>query len=125
MDLRPHIEKFARRFAEVEAALSDPKAFDNAPRAQELSREYSRLKELVADGEAYLKVLTDLDENRALLAAERADSELAVMAREEVSRLEQEEKRLALVVQRGILPPDPSDSRNTIIEIRAGAGGQE
>ena len=38
MDLRPHIEKFARRFAEVEAALSDPKAFDNPQRAQELSQ---------------------------------------------------------------------------------------
>jgi len=38
MDLRPHIEKFSRRFAEVEAALSDPKVFDNPQRAQELSR---------------------------------------------------------------------------------------
>src|SRR5262245_6283106 len=125
MDLRPHIEKFARRFAEVETALSDPKAFDNAPRAQELSREYSRLKELVAEGEAYLKVLGDLEQNHALLTAERADSELALMAREEITRLEHEEKRLGLAVQRGSLPPDPSDSRNTIIEIRAGAGGQE
>jgi peptide chain release factor 1 len=55
MDLRPHIEKFRRRFAEVEAALSDPKAFDNPQRAQELSREYARLKELVAQGENFLK----------------------------------------------------------------------
>ena len=47
----PHIEKFRRRFTEVETALSDPKAFDNPQRAQELSREYSRLKELVAQGD--------------------------------------------------------------------------
>ena len=66
MDLRPHIEHFARRLAEVETALSDPKAFDNNQRAQELSREYSRLKELVAAGNAYLKALADLAENRAL-----------------------------------------------------------
>ena len=52
MDLRPHIDKFARRFAEVEAALSDPKVFDNNQRAQELSKEYARLKELVAAGQA-------------------------------------------------------------------------
>ena len=45
------------------------------------------------------------------------------MAQEDLARLEAEEKRLALEVQRGILPPDPTDSRNTIIEIRAGAGG--
>ncbi len=125
MDLRPHVEKFARRLAEVEAALSDPKAFDNPQRAQELSKEYARLKDLVAQGQAYQKVLADLAENRALLQAEPADSELAVMAREEITRLEVEEKRLALAVQRGVLPPDPADSRNTIVEIRAGAGGQE
>jgi peptide chain release factor 1 len=125
MDLRPHIEKFARRFAEVESALSDPKAFDNPQRAQELSREYARLKGLVADGQAYLKVIADEAENRALLKTEPGDSELAQMAKEELERLGAEEKRLALEVQRGVLPPDPADSRNTIIEIRAGAGGQE
>jgi peptide chain release factor 1 len=47
------------------------------------------------------------------------------MASDEVARLEAEEKRFSLEVQRGILPPDPADSRNTIVEIRAGAGGQE
>jgi peptide chain release factor 1 len=47
------------------------------------------------------------------------------MAKEEVARLQAEEKRLGLAVQRGVLPPDPTDSRNTIVEIRAGAGGQE
>jgi len=113
MDLRPHIEKFARRFAEVESALSDPKAFDNPQRAQELSREYARLKGLVTDGQAYLKVLADEVENRALLKSEAGDLELAQMAREELDRLAGEEKRLALEVQRGVLPPDPADSRNT------------
>ena len=122
MDLRPHIEKFARRYAEVEAALSDPKAFDNPQKAQELSREYARLKELTAQGQAYLKTVADLAENRALIQTEPAESELAQMARDEIARLEAEEKRLEKEVQRGILPPDPADSRNTIIEIRAGAG---
>ena len=113
------------RFAEVETALSDPKAFDNPQRAQELSREYARLKELVACGQSYFKVLDELATNRALLQAEAADSELALMAKEEIARLEAEEKGLAQQIQFGIVPPDPSDSRDTIIEIRAGAGGQE
>jgi peptide chain release factor 1 len=125
MDLGPHIDRFARRFAEVEAALSDPKAFDNPQRAQELSKEYARLKDLVAYGQAHKKVVTDLAENRALLKTEPTDSELAQMAKEELARLEAEEKRLSLEVQRGVIPPDPADSRNTIVEIRAGAGGQE
>ncbi len=125
MDLRPHIDRFVRRFAEVEAALSDPKAFDNNQRAQELSREYSRLKELVATGQEYLKAEADLTENRALLQAEPPESEMAGMFGEEVTRLEGEVKRLTLAVRQGILPPDPADSRNTILEIRAGAGGSE
>ena len=125
MDLRPHIDKFARRFAEIESALSDPKAFDNQQRAQELSREYARLKELVAAGQSYQKTVADLAENRALAKSESAESELGQMAREEVARLEGDEKRLAQKIQFGILPPHPTDSRNTIMEIRAGAGGQE
>ena len=67
MNLSPHIEKFRRRFAEVETALSDPKVFDHPQRAQELSREYARLKDLVATGAAYAKALADLEANRALL----------------------------------------------------------
>ena len=125
MDLRPHIEKFSRRFAEIESALSDPKVFDHPQRAQELSREYARLKDLISQSQAYLKALADLEENRNLLKEEPANSELAGLAREDIARLEGEEKRLALQVQHGVLPPDPADSRNTIVEIRAGAGGSE
>jgi peptide chain release factor 1 len=123
LDLRPHIERFKRRFAEVEAALNDPKAFENPQRAQELSREYARLKDLVAHGDNYLKTLRELEENRKLL--ESPDAEMAEMAKEELTRLQADEKKLETALQHGILPPDPSDSRNTIIEIRAGAGGSE
>jgi peptide chain release factor 1 len=125
MNFRPHIEKFRRRFAEVESTLSDSRVFDNPQRAQELSREYARLKELVATGENYLKTLAQLDENRALLKSEPTDSELAAMAKEEIARLEAAEQRLGRQVQSGLVPPDRNDSRNTIMEIRAGAGGQE
>ncbi len=125
MDLKPHIEKFRQRFAEVEALLSDPKTFANNQKFQELSKEYARLKGLVADSDIYLKVERDLTENRALLQTEDENSELAQMAREEILRIEPEERRLSLAVQSGILPPDPTDSRNTIFEIRAGAGGNE
>jgi len=125
MDLRPHIENFSRRLAEIEAALSDPRVFDNNQRFQELSKEYARLRELVKRGSGYLKVMADLEDNRALLQSEASDPEIAQLAREEIARLEAEEKRFALEVQRGMLPPNPADSRNTIVEIRAGAGGSE
>lgn len=125
MDLKPYIEKFRRRFAEVEASLSEPDAFANAQRGQELTREHSRLRQLVEDGEAYLSTLQQLAENRGMLQGETPGSELAVMATEEIARLEGEERRLAVRVQQGILPPSPTDSRNSIIEIRAAAGGDE
>ncbi|HTV76155.1 MAG TPA: PCRF domain-containing protein, partial [Candidatus Baltobacteraceae bacterium] len=125
MDLKPHIEKFRRRFVEIESALNDPKAFDNQQRAQELSKEYSRLKELVECGDNFFKTQAQLAENRALLKSEPAESELAELAREEVARLEIAEKKFAQQIQFGLVPPNPTDSRNTIIEIRAGAGGSE
>ena len=125
MELRPHIERFRKRFAEVEALLTDPRVFDQAQKAQELSREYARLKELVAAGDAYLKTVADLGENRALLKQEIPESELAQLAREEIIRLEAEGKKLGQQIQFGLVPPDATDSRNTIIEIRAGAGGSE
>ena len=57
MDLRPPNREILRAsFTEVEAALSDPKAIDNPQRAQELSKEYARLKELNTQGQAYLRV---------------------------------------------------------------------
>jgi peptide chain release factor 1 len=123
LDLKPHIEKFCQRFAELESLLSDPKAFDNPQRAQELSKEYSRLKELVATGDAYLNAVNELAENRTLLDA--GEAEMIALAKEEIARLEIAEQKLGKQLQFGLVPPDPSDSRNTIIEIRAGAGGSE
>ena len=101
MVLPPYIDKFAARLAEVEAALSDPAVFNNNQRAQELSKEHSRLKELVGTGAAYKKVLADLRDNRELLESEAAGSELAALAQEEVARLEAQEKRLGLEVLQG------------------------
>lgn len=125
MDLQPHIERFEKRYAELESALSDPAVFGNQERAQELTREYSRLKELVAAGRDWLKTKAELTENRQMLADESAESEMGQMLREEIARLEAAEQDLTRQLQFGLVPPDPSDSRNTIIEIRAGAGGQE
>ncbi|MCZ7637320.1 MAG: peptide chain release factor 1 [Verrucomicrobia bacterium] len=124
MDLRPYVEKSRRRLAEVETALSDPNVFAHPARAQELAREYARLKETVAHGEAYTRAFEELEANRQLLAQE-TDPELVALATEEATRLEAALPGLALKFQAGLLPADPADSRSTIIEIRAGAGGSE
>ena len=123
MDLQPHIEKFAARMAVVEKELGDPNVFSNNRRAQELGREYARLKDLVGKGEQYLKAREELEENRAL--ANGDDAEMAEMAAEEIAGLEERLPQLEKDLQLGLVPPDPTDSRDTIVEIRAGAGGDE
>lgn len=125
MDLTPFIQRFRQRFAEVEARLSAPDAFAIPQKGQELTREHARLKDLVEAGQAYEGVERELAENRALAASEPAGSELGEMAGEEITRLEKDEARLGDVLRAGIVPPDPADSRNSVLEIRAAAGGAE
>ncbi len=124
MDLRPYIERLSLRLAEVEARLAEPATFQNPQRAQELGREHARLREALQHGAAYRQVLSELEANRALLRGEQ-DPALQSLAREEITRLEAALPELARRVREGLLPPDPADSRNTIVEIRAGAGGSE
>ncbi len=125
MDLIPFIEKFRRRFDEVEAQLSAPDAFANPQRGQELTREHSRLRALVTDGEAWIRTGTEITANRELLASEPPGSELAQMAAEELPTLESRQHQLTLRLLDGIAPPSPTDSRNSVVEIRAAAGGAE
>lgn len=125
MDLHPFITHFRQRFAEVEARLSAPDAFANPQKGQELTREHARLRELVETGDAFLKVEAELADNRAMLAAEPPGSEMSVLAGEEIQRLEGQMTRLAQKLKEGIVPPSPTDSRNSILEIRAAAGGAE
>ena len=120
----PHLDRFGRRFAELEEELARPDLYDNPQRAQELTREHSRLKQLLADGQNWLKLKKDLSEAEAM-AKNTSEPEMAEMATEELLTLrptyEQAEKKIRF----GIVPPDESDSRNTIFEIRAGVGGEE
>ena len=125
MDFYHFIETFRRRFHEVEAQLGAPDAFAQPARGQELTREHSRLSQLVTDGDLWLKTVRDLAENQALVAGEQPGSELALMAAEEVLQLTARLAEVTLAVQLGILPAEPTDSRNTVLEIRAGAGGAE
>jgi peptide chain release factor 1 len=124
MDLNPHLDRFAKRFAELEAELSRPDAYDNAQRAQELTREHSRLRQLLADGEQWRKLSRDLAESETM-AKNTAEPEMAEMAVDELVRLRPEYEQAEKKLRFGIVPPDENDSRNTIVEIRAGVGGEE
>jgi peptide chain release factor 1 len=124
MDLMPHLDRFARRFSELEEQLARPDLYDNPQRAQELTREHSRLKQLLADGQNWLKLQKDLGEAEAM-AKNPSDPEMAEMAAEELLTLRPACEKAEKKIRFGIVPPDENDSRNTIFEIRAGVGGDE
>ena len=120
----PHLDRFARRFAELEEQLARPDLYDNPQRAQELGREHSRLKQLLADGQNWLKLQRDLAEAESM-AKNISEPEMAEMAAEELATLRPACEKAEQTIRFGIVPPDENDSRNTIVEIRAGVGGDE
>jgi len=120
----PHLDRFARRFAELEELMSKPDLYDNPQRAQELTREHSRLKQVLADGQAWQKLQRDLIEAETM-AKNTGEAEMAEMAEEELVTLRPACAKAEQTVRFAIVPPDENDSRNTIVEIRAGVGGDE
>jgi peptide chain release factor 1 len=123
MDVVPFIARFRKRFAEVEIELSKPGLFDDSKRAQEFTREHSRLKGVLADCETYERLTRQLEEAQTLLKSQ--EPEFVEMAQLEIDSLTPQLNKITQALQFAIMPPDETDSRNTIIEIRAGVGGTE
>jgi peptide chain release factor 1 len=122
MNFAPLIEKKRERFAELETAIASPNLYDDPKRAQELLREHMRLKETLAVWTDFEKNQRELTENREMA---RGTDELAEMARAELPELESRATKLEQDVQFSLLPPDPNEDRDAIMEIRAGTGGDE
>jgi peptide chain release factor 1 len=123
MEFLPIIEKLRQRAAGLEAELSQPSVYADQRRASELARELQRLRAVLTDFGRWEIVQRQLAENTQLAAG--TDAEMAELAQAELPVLQAEAEKLTRQVRRGIIPADPHDSRNTIIEIRAGTGGEE
>jgi peptide chain release factor 1 len=123
MDFAPSIEKFRQRVSELQAELANPAVYADQRRAGELARELQRLTQVLADFDRWQTVQQQIVENELL--ANGADADMAELAKAELEALRKESERLSKNIQLGIVPPDPHDSRNTIVEIRAGTGGEE
>lgn len=115
------LESFSRRMEELNQLLCDPEVLGNPQRLNELNRERGRLEPVVAAFDRWKKVGRRIEEDRAALG----DPELGPLVREELPELETELAELEREVQVLLLPRDPNDERNTVIEIRAGTGGEE
>ncbi len=121
----PDIAPFRDKLAEYDAQMAEPNFFADQRRAAEVSREHQRLSGLVEKFENYHRTVQQLEENRAMARDESVEAELREMAEEEMASLEAERDQLSLDVLRAMIPPDPTDSRNSVMEIRGGAGGDE
>jgi peptide chain release factor 1 len=123
MNALPNIDKFRKRAGELEAELANPAVYADQRRAGELARELQHLQKLVGNYSAAEAVQKQMAENKVLI--ESGDAEMAELAKGELDDLQRKLDMLYRDVQLGLVPPDPNDSRNSIIEIRAGTGGDE
>lgn len=123
MDFEPLIEKKRSSLADFEEAMAVPGFYDDADQAAKVTREYNRTSKLLELWDEFTKARTGLAESRELARSE--DGEMAALAEEEIPELE---RRIPLLEQRitlALLPPDPAEERDVIVEIRAGTGGDE
>ena len=113
-----------RRHEEVTALLGDPDVIARRAEFGKLSREYAELEPLVVAWRGYQKLRADLEQARLMAGAE-PDLELRELAREDARALEAEREAAEQAIKILLLPKDPLDAKNTVLEIRAGTGGDE
>jgi peptide chain release factor 1 len=123
MNFGPLLEQKRKRFQELETQITSTSLFDNPNKAREIMREHARLRRLLENWEVLQKVERELVESAEF--AQSDDAEMAELAAAEIPRLEQERDHLTKEVQYALLPPEPHEDRDAIVEIRAGTGGSE
>ena len=117
------IKKIINTYDDLTDQLSDPKIISNPPKFRDIAKHHHNLEPVVQKGREYIKLIEQIVEYRSILDGD--DPDLKVIAKEEIddlfSQQEQQENELKIL----LLPKDQRDSKNTIIEIRAGTGGEE
>jgi len=114
----------ARQYDEVTAQLGTPEVLEDMQQLRELGRELARLEPVVAAYRELKDVRAELAGARQMRDAE-TDDEMKALARDEIAALETRETSLISTLRLSLIPRDPNDDRNVIVEIRAGAGGEE
>jgi peptide chain release factor 1 len=111
------------RYRELEELIGLPELASNPRRLRELTREMAGLREAVQSYQSWRQCQAALEENQELLAD--ADPEIQELARAEIASLKREADDLEAQLKRLLVPPDPNDDKNVVMEIRAGTGGEE
>ena len=119
------LQSIIDRFAEVEQSLNDPSVVNDPKQLRDASREYKGLLPIVTAGRKYLALVDQLKENRVLIDDPSTDAELRDMAYEDTHALEEQRAALEEELTVLLIPRDPNDFKNCIMELRAGTGGEE
>ncbi len=117
------LEAIKARFEDLGVALTNPEIVSDNKKFTSLSKEYRSLENIVESYEAYKNTLRDLEVYKEALNGE--DDELRELAKEELPALEERKATLESEIRKLLIPKDPQDDKNAIIEIRAGTGGDE
>lgn len=123
-DLLKKLEAIQYRFAEVGTLIVDPDIISDMSRYVKLNKEYKDLEEIVGVYKEYKNVLENLENAKAMLSGEE-DPEMREMAKMEIDELENKKPVLEEQIKLLLIPKDPEDDKNAIIELRAGTGGDE
>ncbi|MBT3924113.1 MAG: peptide chain release factor 1 [Nitrospina sp.] len=118
------LKSVEKRYDDLNQLLSDPKIISQQSEFQKYAREQSELTPIVKKFQSWQKIDRQLAENKQILNEEQ-DPELVEMAREDVAELESQKQETVEALKLLLLPKDPRDERNVIVEIRAGTGGEE
>ncbi|MCR5613257.1 peptide chain release factor 1 [Treponema sp.] len=124
MDLLKKLEQCEARFKEVSELVQSPDLVKDAKKYKDTMRENGYLTEVCALGDEYKKVLSGIEEAKRLIT-EEDDADMKEMAREELKELEERQPKLEEEIKLKLIPPDPLDEKNIILEIRSAAGGDE
>lgn len=111
------------RFSEIETLLSDPDIVNDRDAYQKYAREHAELSKIVTAYRSYRQVMSDLDDSLEMMKDN--DPEIKELAREETEVLNREKEELEEELKKLLMPKDPNDRKNVLIEIRAGTGGEE
>jgi peptide chain release factor 1 len=125
MDQLPDIAPFRRRLEELAAQMAAPSFYANPRRAAEVTREHQKLNRLVDDYQAHGRLEQEAAEAAALAKDQAAGPDLRELAAAELPALVQRREALQQAVLLAMIPPEATDSRNTVMELRAGTGGEE
>ncbi len=117
------LEAIKARFDELGIALTNPEIVSDNKKYKQLSKEYRDLEKIVIVRNKYAKTIDDIEFNKEVLNSD--DEEMREMAKQELPQLLQQKEQLEKTIRTMLIPKDPQDEKNCILEIRAGTGGDE